>query len=125
MRPPTTPLPTRTGDLCTTGCRSLLLDLDADSAAAAQDHHAYTCARCHGLVCALCGTTPVRWAGYICRRCVAPTPAPLNAKQLRAALSQIGDDEVVIFQAHGKTWAVADTPADGVGGRKTMTLIAT
>ncbi|WP_143832822.1 MULTISPECIES: hypothetical protein [Nocardiopsis] len=125
MRAPTAPLPTRTGDLCTTGCRSLLLDLDAASAVAAEDHHAYTCARCRGLVCALCGTTPVRWAGYICRRCVAPAPAPLTAKQLRAALSCLADDEVVLFHAHGKTWAVADTPAERPGAREAMTLIAT
>ncbi|MGW5880243.1 hypothetical protein ACWFMI_27225 [Nocardiopsis terrae] len=118
---PTTYPPTRMNEPCLKGCRSVLLEHDSDPALTPQDHHAYTCARCRGTVCAMCGQTPVRWAGYICRRCTVPTPAPLTAKQLRAVLEDLADDQVVTFHGGGRIWSVS-----AASGRNTpMALIAT
>ncbi|RCV54644.1 hypothetical protein [Marinitenerispora sediminis] len=78
---------------CAEGCRSLERALGRRAGA---DDHAFTCAACGHLVCAMCGTTPVEWAGYICRGCVAPAPARhLTAGQLRAALAGVADDTVL------------------------------
>lgn len=99
--------PARMSEPCLKGCCSMLLEYDSDPAFTPQEHHAYTCARCQGTVCAMCGRTPVRWAGYICRRCTLPAPTPLTAKQLRTALESLADDEVVTFRKGVRTWFVA------------------
>jgi hypothetical protein len=74
------------------------------------------------MVCAMCGVTPVDWAGYICTPCLhsPAAPIPVTAGQLRAALADFDADTPILFRTPGhatRMWAV-DDPAfrPGRGG---------
>lgn len=116
---PTRHAPLRTREPCLKGCRSMLLEYDP--AFTPEEHYAYTCVRCRGTVCAMCGRTPVRWAGYICRRCTLPASTPLTARQLRTALENLADDEIVTFRQGHRTWFVTAPQ----GKDHTLTFIST
>lgn len=115
---------TRVRTPCPSGCRSILLTRGG-SRPECRDRDAYTCFHCRSLVCALCGTTRVRWAGYICGPCVAPVPSSMTAKQLRSVLADVDDDHVLYFETPGRTQWILETPTSRNLSNGILPLLAT